>query len=200
MLTGKGLGILSPLLAANHEGRSAYAELERSFEFQNPIPWSEINPNEFDGLILPGGHAPGMREYLESEKLKEVVSSFFKLNKKIGAICHGVLLAARSEVHSVSVLKGRKTTALLASQELSAWALTGSWLGSYYRTYKQTVESEVKSKLESPAHFFKGPIPMLRDNLNHLSRGFVVRDENYLSARWPGDAHLFACEFKKMFN
>jgi protease I len=32
---------------------------------------------------------------------------------------------------------------------------------------------------------------MRRDSDRRLCRGYVVRDGNYLSARWPGDAHRF---------
>jgi hypothetical protein len=30
--------------------------------------------------------------------------------------------------------------------------------------------------------------------------GFTVRDGEYLSARWPGDAHRFAAEFAAMIG
>src|SRR5438045_8840077 len=54
----------------------------------------------FDALLLPGGHrARGMREYLESEILQRHVASFFDKEKPVAAICHGVLLAARSISH-----------------------------------------------------------------------------------------------------
>ena len=53
-------------------------------------------------------------------------------------------------------------------------------------------------KLFNSNNFLKGPTPLVRDNLNHLSRGFVVKDRNYLSARWPGDAYNFSLEFIKM--
>ncbi|MDP2368406.1 type 1 glutamine amidotransferase domain-containing protein [Rhodoferax sp.] len=39
-----------------------------------------------------------------------------------------------------------------------------------------------------------------RDSPGELAPGFVVRDGNYLSARWPGDAHRFANEFLKMLD
>jgi len=38
----------------------------------------------------------------------------------------------------------------------------------------------------------------LLDSPQHLSRGFVVKDKNYLSARWPGDAHVFGNKFLEM--
>jgi protease I len=199
MLHGFGLGPLSRLLAADSNGRAAYEAMSNSREFKTPIKWSDIDVSNFDGLILPGGHAKGMREYLESRALQTLVGKFFETKKPIGAICHGVVLAARSKTtENKSILYGLKTTALLASQEISAWLLTVLWLGNYYRTYPQTVESEVKLSLASNADFLTGPVPLLRDNPQNLSRGFVVQDRNYLSARWPGDAHLFAHKFLEM--
>jgi putative intracellular protease/amidase len=33
---------------------------------------------------------------------------------------------------------------------------------------------------------------MVRDTWDDSRAAFVVRDGNYVSARWPGDAHTFA--------
>lgn len=201
MLNGNGLLIFSKILKADTSARKKYIELENSEEFKNPIRWSEIESIQFNGILLPGGHAKGMKEYLESSKLQKVVGDFFKENKPVGAICHGVVLAARSlREDGKSVLFGKKTTALLKSQELSAWMMTCLWLGSYYRTYPETVEAEVKSKLASPKDFIKGPIPLKRDQMDELKSGFALVDGHYVSARWPGDAHKFAMEFLGLLN
>ena len=45
-----------------------------------------------------------------------------------------------------------------------------------------------------------GPLPLRRDSAARLGVGFTVRDEEYLSARWPGDAHRFAAEFASMIG
>lgn len=201
MLNGTGLGLLTPVLAADKNGRTAYEGMSHSTEFKHPIRWNEIEIAQFDGIILPGGHAQGMREYLESSILQNIVAKFFELNKPVGAICHGVVLAARSKnSNNKSVLYGRNTTALLATQEYLAWALTCAWLGRYYRTYDQTVEAEVTAALASPNDFKMGPPPLFRDSSQNLQRGFVVEDGCYVSARWPGDAHLFANTFVKIIN
>jgi protease I len=196
MVTGKGLGIFAAFLRANAIGRSSYLEMTQSTEFRGPMPYAEIVAADFDAVLLPGGHAPGMRPYLESALLQSVVAEFFERNGPLGAICHGVLLAARSQSkRGKSVLYGRKTTALTKSMELTAWALTRFYLGDYYRTYRITVEDEVRAALADPSHFIAGPIPFVRDSPTRPDLGFTVRDANYLSARWPGDAHRFGSEF-----
>jgi protease I len=198
MVTGEGLSILARVLMADHNGRSAYEAMAQSTEFRDPIGYDAIAETAFDALLLPGGHAKGMRPYLESSRLQSTVAAFFTSRKPVGAICHGVLLAARSRVADASVLRGRKTTALTKLMELGAWALTCSYLGDYYRTYRTTVEDEVRAALAQGVDFLRGPVALTRDSPGNLAAGFTVHDGNYLSARWPGDAHRFANEFAGM--
>jgi len=201
MVTGEGLGPWRALLRADSLGRKAYGVMKASRAFNGPLSYDRIRIEEFDALVLPGGHASGMREYLESPQLQSLVATAFARHLPVGAICHGVVLAARArDATGRSVLYSLKTTALIRSLELTAWAMTALWLGNYYRTYPVTVQDEVVSALASPALFEAGPTPILRDSPNHLTRGFTVRDGNYLSARWPGDVHRFASEFADMLG
>jgi protease I len=196
MVTGKGLGILAPVLRANADGRSAYEAMTARAAFLSPFRWDGIRADDFDALLLPGGHAKGMRPYLESPTLQAATAAFFAAGKPVAAICHGTLLAARSKAaNGKSVLYGRKTTGLTRAQEMLAWRLTAAWMGDYYRTYPTPLETEVRSLLARPEDFETGPSSVLRDSLAHLERGFTLRDGNYLSARWPGDAHRFGTEF-----
>jgi protease I len=199
MVTGDGLGLLAGLLKADGNGARAYREMAGGAEFQHPIVYDEIRPADFDALLLAGGHAKGMRPYLESAQLQAAVAGFFATARTVGAICHGVVLAARSRgADGKSVLHGRKTTGLTRLMELGAWALTCLYLGDYYRTYPTTVEDEVRAALANPQDFIAGPVALTRDSPGRLDAGFTVRDGNYLSARWPGDAHRFASEFAGM--
>jgi putative intracellular protease/amidase len=232
MLTGRGLdpwGAVPGLrllpaigltLRANKAARDAHAQMFRSAEFQAPVAWAEIDPAQFDGLILPGGHrARGMRGYLESQILQAATAAFFAANKPVGAICHGVLLAARTKNPATgrSVLHGRKTTALTWALERKAWSIariTRFWDPDYYRTYLEapgepegtmSVQQEVTRALAKPEDFLDVAPgdPNHRTKTSGLSRdtatddiaAFVVIDGNYISARWPGDAHSFARSF-----
>ena len=192
MLEGKGLGPLQSL-RAQKIAIDAHAEMVIAPEFSHPKKWKDLKVEDYSAIILPGGHAKGMRPYLESKTLHNLVASFFQEDKLVAAICHGVVLAARSKRPDTgrSVLFGRKTTALPRWMEFSAWGLTCLWLGNYYRTYRQSVQSEVIANLETKKDFSIGPLSFIRDSATNAV-GFVKVDGNYISARWPGDAHLFA--------
>ena len=201
MVTGKGLGLLAPVLRANADGRAAYAAMRESAAFRAPITYDTIRSEDFDALLLPGGHAKGMRPYLESPILQGHVAAFFAAAKPVAAICHGTLLAARSRsAQGASVLSGRKTTGLTRLMEMTAWSLTRVYLGDYYRTYATPLEDEVRTLLADPSDFLPGPRSLRRDSQAHPEIGFTVRDGRYLSARWPGDAHRFALAFDTMLR
>ena len=201
LITGNGFGPLRKLFMANQDGRVAYAAMAQSAEFRNPIDWKRALREPFDAMLLPGGHAEGVKPYLESPDLQQKVAAMFAASRPVAGICHGVLIAARAlGPDANSLLQNRRTTALPKSMELSAWAVTALWLGDYYRTYLKTVEDEVTDCLAHVSQFAAGPRSLKRDSANNLAPGFTVRDGNWLSARWPGDAHRFASEFVAMLR
>jgi putative intracellular protease/amidase len=237
MVTGEGLdpwgfvpglsrlAVVGRVLRADTRGRVAYAELLSARSFLEPIAWDDIDLDRVDGLLLPGGHrARGMRSYLESATLQAAIVEGFRRELPIAAICHGVLLAARSvdERTGRSVLHGRRTTALTWALEGRAWSvarLTRFWDPGYYRTYREqpgepkghmSVQQEVTRALARPEDFRDvdpaEPDARLkssgraRDSADDERPAFVVRDESYLSARWPGDAHTFAKRFAAMLS
>ena len=232
MLTGRGLDpwgavpllrnwpLIGLLMRANREARQAYAEMIADPKYLAPLRWDAAEASAFDGLLLPGGHrARGMCDYLESKILQRLVACFFDDQKPVAAICHGVLLAARSLSKQTgrSVLSGYQTTALTWTFENSAWSvarITRFWDPNYYRTYLEqrgqpkgfmSVQQEVTRALARPddfrdvpkddPHYRRKTSGMVRDRVDDETPAFVVRDRNYVSARWPGDVHTFAQTF-----
>ncbi len=195
-------GVIFGRLGALPEPRSYYAELTDAREFRSPISWRTLEPADYDGLILPGGHAPGMRQYLGSAELQAQVARFWILDRPVAAICHGVLVLARSTDPRTgsSVLLDKRTTCLPKYMERAAYAATAWRLGRYYRTYPAYVQDEVKAALRSSAQFVRGPRAVARGSATDDSHAFVVRDGSYLSARWPGDAYLFARRFHDLLT
>ena len=203
MMTGKGLGIFAKMLMADSTARTAMNELRDAKEFQHPISYAQVNTNDYDALLLPGGHAQGMKELLESKTMQQKVAEFFDADKPIASICHGTVLAARSVSQKTgkSVLLGRKLTVLPKRSELLAWNLTKKKLGNYYRTYPETtVEDEVKQSLATPGDLSLGPPTLIRDTAAGTWPGYVGVDRNLVTARWPGDVHRFALTFKELLE
>jgi putative intracellular protease/amidase len=237
MLTGRGLDpwgtipllrnfpLVGLLMRANRDARQAYVEMIAYPNYAAPQRWDAIDASAFDALLLPGGHrARGMRDYLESEILQGHVVSFFDAEKPVAAICHGVLLAARSISKRTGrpVLRGYQTTALTWAFENSAWSvarITRFWDPNYYRTYLEqngqpkgfmSVQQEVTRALartedfrdvpKSDPNYRRKTSGLARDSLDDEAPAFVVRDRNYVSARWPGDVHTFAKNFAGMLK
>jgi protease I len=197
ILSGRGFALWRQWLRAVTHARDVYDQMVATAPFQHPLRFDQLDPDTFDGVLLTGGHAPNMKPYLESSQVQELVAKYMLEDKPVGALCHGVLVVARARDPETgrSVLHGRKTTALTNAQERMAWAMTGLWLGSYYRTYAQTVQDEVTEALASPDQFESGPFLLRREGPKRRDYGFTVRDRNYLSARYFTDTYKFADEF-----
>ena len=232
MVTGRGLDpwgaipglrrftVVGRVLRADAGARRAYAALLEDAAFRSPLHWGAARRSRYDALVLPGGHrAGGMRPYLESPEVQQMAVDAFRAEKPVGAICHGVLVAARAvdPVTGRSVLHGRRTTALTWALERKAWGIarwSRFWDSSYYRTYMEepgqpwgymSVQHEVTRALADAGDFAdveKGTRDWrrktsgrARDTLDDARPAWVVRDGSYVSARWPGDVHTFARTF-----
>ncbi|MFI1169016.1 type 1 glutamine amidotransferase domain-containing protein [Streptomyces sp. NPDC020801] len=197
-------GVLFGQLGAADEPRLFYQQLTRAPEFSATAAWSELDVTSFDGLLLPGGHAPGMRQYLGSPELRGQVARFWALGRPVGAICHGVLVLARTRDPATgrSALAGRRTTCLPKYMERTAYLTTAWRLGRYYRTYPAYVEDEVRAALDDPdTQFARGPRELTRRGTRtDDTHAFAVQDGSYVSARWPGDAYLFARRFLNLLQ
>lgn len=190
-------GVLFGKLGAEPEPIEFYRQMQADASFTAPLAWTDTALDQFDALLLPGGHAPGMRQFLGSSSLHANVAAFWRTGRPVGAICHGVLVLARSQdENGRSVLHGRRTTCLPRYMEWLAYALTFWKLGRYYRTYPKYVQGEVTEALAATADFARGPITLgARGTAQDDKPAFVVEDDAYVSARWPGDAYLFARRF-----
>ncbi len=195
-------GVLFGQLGAEPEPREFYHQMTRTPGYADPIPWEAVKPTEYDGLVLPGGHAPGMRQYLDGAVLRTKVAQFWALDRPVGAICHGVIVLARTVDPATgrSVIADKRTTCLPKYLERSAYLLTAWRRGRYYRTYPAYVQDEVTAALDDPAQFVRGPRELRRGTADDDGPAFVVQDGRYLSARWPGDAYLFARRFEQLLH
>jgi putative intracellular protease/amidase len=188
-------GVIFGQLGAEPEPKAFYEELEKDAGFGRPMAWDAIDATSHDALFLAGGHAPGMRQYLGSATLQAKTLAFWRTGKPVAAICHGVLVLARTRDGETgeSVLASARTTCLPKYMERIAYLSTAWKLGRYYRTYPAYVEDEVRAALRAPQQFVRGPVTLFaRGTDADDAAAMVVEDGRYLSARWPGDAYLLA--------
>jgi protease I len=85
------------------EGDQTYSE-KRGHNFMLNATFDEVNAEDYDGLVIPGGRAP---EYIRlNEKVLDITRHFAGADKPIAAICHGPQVLA-----AAGVLKDRACSA-----------------------------------------------------------------------------------------
>jgi protease I len=85
------------------EGDQTYSE-KPGHRFTLNATFTEVRPENYDALVIPGGRAP---EYLRlNEEVIRLVRHFAGANKPIAAICHGVQVLT-----AASVVEGKACTA-----------------------------------------------------------------------------------------
>ena len=90
------------------EGDQTYSE-KRGHNFILNATFAEINPQDYDSLVIPGGRAP---EYLRlNPRVLKMVRYFAEDGKPIAALCHGPQILA-----AAGVIKGKRLNAYPACQ------------------------------------------------------------------------------------
>jgi protease I len=99
---GKKKGDTVATAVHDFEGDQTYSE-KPGHRFELNATFDEIDPRDFQGLVVPGGRAP---EYLRlDDRVLEMVRHFSESGKPIAAICHGLQLLA-----AAGVLEGKRCT------------------------------------------------------------------------------------------
>jgi hypothetical protein len=172
--------------------------MTESANFQSPLSYDTFNAVEYDGMLLPGGHSPGMRPYLESPILQSKVSQFWKLGRPIAAICHGtrqllveessrawnrvvpgtlVLARAKDPESGRSLLYDRSTTSLLESMERFAYVVVSS-------SFRPITSAPTATTTRFRSLSFLADLAMAREAIQDL-REVLRRGGDILSGR-PG--------------
>ena len=112
------LELIYPLHRLKEDGHEVYvASFKRGkitgkhgYSVEAQLSFEEVDPDEFDALVLPGGKAP--ERIRLNEKAVAIARKFFEDGKPVASICHGpqVLISA-------GVLKGRKGTSVITIRD-----------------------------------------------------------------------------------
>ena len=99
-------GDVVPTAIHDFTGDQTYKEL-RGHNFSINKSFADVNPEDYDGLYIAGGRSA---EYIRlNEKVLDITKHFFKHNKPVAAICHGIQVLTTARV-----LQGRTLTSYFA--------------------------------------------------------------------------------------
>jgi len=91
----RGAGDTVKTAIHDFRGDQTYLE-ERGHDFELTATLDEIDPADYDGLVVPGGRAP---EYLRTyDAVIETVRHFFEEDKPVASLCHGPQILAAAGV------------------------------------------------------------------------------------------------------
>ncbi len=100
---GKKAGESVRTAVHDFEGDQTYSE-KRGHNFAINATFEEINPEDYDGLVIPGGRAP---EYIRlNEDVLNIARHFAEADKPIASVCHGQQVLA-----AAGVVEGKTCTA-----------------------------------------------------------------------------------------
>ena len=139
------------------EGDQTYSE-KRGHNFALNANFDEVRPEDYDGLVIPGGRAP---EYLRlNPRVLAIVRHFADADKPIAAICHAAQVLAAADVlqgKSCSCypavapevkLAGGKYEAIAMDEAYTcgklvtapAWPAHPAWIGQFLRVLGTRIE------------------------------------------------------------
>jgi protease I len=138
---GKKAGEFVRTAIHDFEGDQTYSE-KRGHNFTLNATFSEVNPADYDALVIPGGRAP---EYIRLDQgVLSAVRHFAESGKPIAAICHGLQVLA-----AAGVLAGKACTSYPAVGPDVACA-GGTWVD--VGLDKAHVEGKLITAQAWPAH------------------------------------------------
>ena len=96
------------VVAGTAAGKEYHSKV--GFGAKSDVAFSSLAPQEFDGVIIPGGYAP---DYMRrSEDARKFVKAMDDQGKLVAFICHAGWM-----VISSGILKGRKATSVAAIKD-----------------------------------------------------------------------------------
>jgi len=84
--------------------KSAIVTASRGMQLMADTEWPDVNPDEFDALIIPGG-AGGTDRLMQSKELLDAIRRFDQQKKMLGAVCAGPLV-----LQAAGILTGHTAT------------------------------------------------------------------------------------------
>jgi protease I len=144
-------------------GDQTYLE-ERGHDFAVTASMAEVDPTDYDALVVPGGRAP---EYLRTyDEVLDIVRHFFDEGKPVATLCHGPQILA-----AAGVLDGYEITSYPAVRpEVEAAGCT--WVDEVTRDRNLVTAQAWPDHPEWLAEF----LPLLGTDVQHEDVGVAADD------------------------
>ncbi len=144
---------------------------------------SDLRPDDFDGVIVPGGWAP---DYLRRDKaVTDFVRAMADAGKLVGAICHG-----GSVLVSAGILRGREMTSVVAIRDDLTNA-GAAWIDAELVVDKNLVTSRRPADL--PA-FLRGILGVLEAEASPDGAPRMAVDAELVLVRLNDDSYAYMVE------
>jgi len=138
---GKTAGQKIKTAIHDFEGDQTYTE-KPGHGFTLNASFSDAKASAYDALVIPGGRAP---EYLRlNPAVIDLVKEFFKANKPVAAICHGIQILT-----TANVVSGKKCSAYPAVGP-EVHSAGGTWVDIGYEAAH--TEGNLVTAAAWPAH------------------------------------------------
>lgn len=116
------------------DGAQTYSE-KPGHNFALNYSFDKVNPDDYDGLLIPGGRAP---EYLGlNEQVLAIIRKINQAKKPIAAVCHGPQLLAAAGIiqgHKISAYPACRAEVLLAQADYADIALDAAHVSGHIVT------------------------------------------------------------------
>lgn len=109
-LLGAQVDIVSP----SKNPIEIYSYFQKVGTYDVDYPIDEVNPEDFDGILIPGG-AKSPLILSQDERVKAFVRAIASTEKLVACICRGTLLAAHA-----GIIQNRHITGFIGDSQLSA--------------------------------------------------------------------------------
>lgn len=125
---------------------------------------------QFDGLLIPGGHAP-LIDLMTHPEMKEILEHFHEKNKPTALICHGPVVLAAATANPKEYKK-----ALEKGDYNAAKKAAGKWP---YRGYMMTIFSTLEEKVAEES--LGGPLYFYPEEVLKVAGGQVKTGDKWQS-------------------
>ncbi|WP_405587632.1 type 1 glutamine amidotransferase domain-containing protein [Streptomyces sp. NBC_01190] len=168
---------LRPAMAGGEQGALELEGIIREAEvMRRPLKLSDVRPEDYDAVYLPGGHGPMADLSLDAD-VGRLLTGQLASGRPLAIVCHAPASMLATRIHGESPFKGYQVTGFTNDEEEEVGlASRAPWL----------LEDELKDKVG--VDFSRGPV----------WEPYMVEDRNLVTGQNPHSAAILAERLEKI--